>query len=149
MNVHTNNAIYNMQCSHDVAVSNSKSCSSYVIWASYYTDWSWCFYHNIQVAYKICVFILFHQISLLRCCAWKKDNWLVWFGFMVLNATFNNISVILRRSFYWWGKPNMWSWYKLNTVMRYRSWFGLLCLPANSLPFIFLQFYISISHVRC
>jgi hypothetical protein len=30
---------------------------------------------------------------------------LVWFGIMVLNATFNNISVISLRSFNWWRKP--------------------------------------------
>jgi len=29
---------------------------------------------------------------------WVKGGWLVWFGFMVFNATFNNISVISWRS---------------------------------------------------
>jgi cytochrome b561 len=33
------------------------------------------------------------------------DRWFAWFGFMVLNATFNNISVIFWRQFYWWRKP--------------------------------------------
>jgi len=44
----------------------------------------------------------------------SKSDWLsgnstkrvLWFyGFMVINATFNNISVISWRSFYWWRKP--------------------------------------------
>jgi hypothetical protein len=30
---------------------------------------------------------------------------LVWFGFMMFNATCNNISVILVIHFYWWRKP--------------------------------------------
>ena len=35
----------------------------------------------------------------------QYDRWFAWFSFMVLNATFNNISVIFRRQFYWWRKP--------------------------------------------
>jgi hypothetical protein len=34
-----------------------------------------------------------------------NDQVLVLFGFMVLNATFNNISVICGGLFYWWRKP--------------------------------------------
>jgi hypothetical protein len=30
---------------------------------------------------------------------------MVWFGFMVFNATFNNISVYRGSQFYWWRKP--------------------------------------------
>jgi hypothetical protein len=30
---------------------------------------------------------------------------MVWFGFMVFNATFNNISVYRGSQFYWWRNP--------------------------------------------
>jgi len=44
-------------------------------------------------------FILTSQIVVIICTC-ILDGWL----FMVLNATFNNISVILWHPFYWWRK---------------------------------------------
>ena len=40
----------------------------------------------------------------VRAFSWIT-RWMVWFGFIVFNATFNNISVISWWSIYWWRKP--------------------------------------------
>ena len=72
-----------------------------------------CYYKNFHLSRvsgedKLVLSVLKSYIFFLTTFAGSKKGWwscLLEVGILVFNSTFNNISVISWRSFYWWRKP--------------------------------------------
>ena len=59
-----------------------------------------------QVLYSVCYWLFYRNSIVHVLVGWRKTYYLrEGGGVMVLNITFNNISVILWHQFYWWRKP--------------------------------------------